>query len=415
MQRNPLRIIYLAGPGDAFRTFRQWCNGESDHLSSHVTYSSQFYDVCRALDASALVLTTGAPPSQEPLGNGQIRVEGRPDWLAGPGGVHYYARQWRFARALVDDVRRFRANVLVTREFPFPFLFMNLRRMGVAVVQCLHCALWPPAGPRSLPARVALGLVGAAHARACDAVLSVSDEIKRQVQALADRAGRAPPPVVDFVPHYRAEMYGGLPEAPPSPPFRVVYVGRVEADKGVFNLAEVAGRLQARGRHDIGFDICGDGPAKGELAARAGELGLAPDRFTLHGYVHRPRLREIYGRAQLVVVPTTSSFAEGLNKVVVEGLLAGRPVLTGSGQTAIEYVRPAVATVADDDVGGYERAILELCDQPERYARLRRACAEVSAPFLDPASSYRAAMLHALSAIAAGRPVAPRPLPARAP
>ena len=59
-----MRVVYLAGAGDAFHTFREWKDGRPDAKSSHVTYSSQFYDVCRELGAGALVLCSNrnAPP-----------------------------------------------------------------------------------------------------------------------------------------------------------------------------------------------------------------------------------------------------------------------------------------------------------------------------------------------------------------
>jgi glycosyltransferase involved in cell wall biosynthesis len=112
------------------------------------------------------------------------------------------------------------------------------------------------------------------------------------------------------------------------------------------------------------------------------------------------------------VVPTTVEFVEGFNQVVVEALLAGRPVITSSVCPAVEYVEPAVLQVPPDDGDAYERAILTLADDAATYERLRAACEPVCRKFLDDATSFRTALRHVLSAVAEGRPITPRHLPA---
>src|SRR5579872_2946971 len=69
-----LRVVYLAGAGDAFHTFREWKDGRPDRKSSHVTYSSQFYDVCREFNADALVLCSNRNAPDPPLTNGSITL-----------------------------------------------------------------------------------------------------------------------------------------------------------------------------------------------------------------------------------------------------------------------------------------------------------------------------------------------------
>ena len=39
-------------------------------------------------------------------------------------------------------------------------------------------------------------------------------------------------------------------------------------------------------------------------------------------------MREMFRQAHVLIVPTTTDFIEGFNQVVVEGVLAGRPVIT---------------------------------------------------------------------------------------
>src|SRR5206468_2403405 len=117
-----------------------------------------------------------------------------------------------------------------------------------------------------------------------------------------------------FTPTYRGEMFEGVAgtSPPPAPPFRVFYAGRIERDKGVFDLLDIAARFAAEGRRDVEFDLCGLGGQLDELRRRAAEAGVA-DRFRCHGHVEKPVMRRMYRDAHAVVVPTTSDSVEGLN------------------------------------------------------------------------------------------------------
>jgi glycosyltransferase involved in cell wall biosynthesis len=258
------------------------------------------------------------------------------------------------------------------------------------------------------------GVLGLAYPSVCDALLSGSAEIDRQVLTITRGAGRKPPPTASFLPHYRAEMYGGLPPPERGAVVRFMFVGRIEVDKGVFVLLDIARRLRERGRHDVAFEICGSGSALEELRGRVAAEKLE-STFVLNGWCDRERLREVYSRSYAVVVPTTVHSVEGFNKVVVEALLAGRPVITSSAVPATEYVSPAILQVPPDDVDAYVRAILELADDVETHRRLQRASEAVCRTFLDESTSFRAALQHALAAVAAHRPMESRLLPVPAP
>ena len=55
--RRAVRIFYAAGPGDIIGTYRHWSRGEYDPSQIHVTYSAQFFDVCRNIGAQAMSTT----------------------------------------------------------------------------------------------------------------------------------------------------------------------------------------------------------------------------------------------------------------------------------------------------------------------------------------------------------------------
>jgi glycosyltransferase involved in cell wall biosynthesis len=168
------------------------------------------------------------------------------------------------------------------------------------------------------------------------AVLSLSNDITEQVKEML--AGSSLP-IIPFLPTYRPESFGeGFGPPPPAPPFRVFFAGRIERNKGVFDLLGIAKQFFADGRRDIEFDLCGDGSQLESLRAAVVESGLA-DRFRCHGHSTKPFMRQMYEQCHVVIVPTTSDFVEGFNKVVAEAVLAGRPVITSSVCPALEYVR----------------------------------------------------------------------------
>src|SRR5207237_5233242 len=135
------------------------------------------------------------------------------------------------------------------------------------------------------------------------------------------------------------------------------------------------------------FDLCGSGTAMPELRKRAEAAGVA-ERFRCHGHQSRAFMRDMFARAHVVIVPTTSDFIEGFNQVVAEGVLSGRPVITSDVCPALDYVRDAVVEVPPDDVQGYYDAILKLCDDLPFYQAKTAACYAAQGQFYDPEKSW---------------------------
>jgi glycosyltransferase involved in cell wall biosynthesis len=224
-------------------------------------------------------------------------------------------------------------------------------------------------------------------------ILSASSDITEQLSELTNGNHR---PTIEFLPTYRKGTFRDTGLSPSQkPPFRVLFAGRIEADKGVFNLLEVARRLVFIGRHDIEFDLCGTGTALATLTEHAQDL-IAAGRFRLHGHLDRISMGEMFDRCHVVVVPTTSNFVEGFNQVVVEGVLAGRPVITSDVCPALKYVRDAVFEVPVDDVNGYLSAILKLADNQELYDLKLSGCRQHQYQFYDPSRGWAAALEKAL-------------------
>jgi len=178
----------------------------------------------------------------------------------------------------------------------------------------------------------------------------------------------------------------------------VLFAGRIEPNKGVFDLLEIARRLAKAGHTEIEFDICGTGSALEGLKAQV-ERSALTRRFHLHGHCKQDVMRGLLSRCHVVVVPTTTDFVEGFNKVVAEGVLAGRPVITSSVCPAIGYVRDAILEVPPNDVDAYEAAILDLYSNQSLYEAKRAACLSLQGQFYDPSRSWAAALRRALGSL----------------
>ncbi len=394
---RPPRILYAAGPGDVIGTYRHWKAGRDDPSQVAVTYSGQFYSLCRDIGAKGYVISYC--PRVESVVDGPFWITHRPVRFGkGPGPLYHLGQLW-YGLRLTFSAIRFGADVAVISGGAHWFSLMLLPTVGVKVVPTLHCVLWkkgqPPGGKVG---RIIQRLNGWFFRRRTAGILSLSNDITQQVSELLHGT---PKTINPFLPNYRRESFAGIGEPSAPPPFRVFFAGRIERNKGVFDLLEIAQRFAAEGRTDIEFDLCGDGSKLSELREAIIQAGVG-ERFRCHGHVEKPRMRAMYDAAHVVIAPTTSDFIEGFNKVVAEGVLAGKPVVTSSVCPALEYVREAVVEVPPNDVRGYGDAILRLREDRLFYDSRRRGCLACGEPFYDMERGWAAAVKRMVTQISAG-------------
>src|SRR5690606_27045418 len=98
---------------------------------------------------------------------------------------------------------------------------------------------------------------------------------------------------------------------------------RLAAQKGHSLLLEAAAEL-ARGEVDFELVFVGDGELRAELEGLIARRGLAR-KVRITGWATGDEVRTWLDRSRALVLP---SFGEGLPVVLMEALVAGRPVLT---------------------------------------------------------------------------------------
>ena len=383
-----LRILYAAGPGDVVGTYQYWVTGQDDPSQVSITYSSQFYEVCRDLEAESYVISSSQ--KRKFFYDGQFKIQHRPIPFQSSSALFYHLGQvWNGLRLIASAIR-FRANVAVVVDGTTHWFVLSLLSwLGVQVIPSIHCGLWRKYVPPSKVQSLILKLSRHFFSRDCAAVLTVSDEISDQVAQLVGSKHRR---VRRFSPIYRREEFAEI--APPSErhsPFRVLYVGRIEQEKGVFDLLEMAKHFAALGRNDITFDLCGNGSML-ESLRDAAKLAGVDARFVCHGHCNKQKMRRMFNRSHAVIVPTRTGFAEGFNKVVAEGILSCRPVVTSAVCPALPYVRDAVVEVPPDDIMGYSNALLRLCDDRQFYEQKRQSCLGLQEQFYDHSKGWGGAL-----------------------
>jgi len=144
-------------------------------------------------------------------------------------------------------------------------------------------------------------------------------------------------------------------------PLRVVYMGRLAAEKGVLETVEAVRILRDRGI-DVSLTIAGSGSAEHEIAQAIAARGLG-DRAALVGAVFGSAKQQLWRQADVLALPTA---AEGLPYALLEAMAGGVvPVVSPVG---------AIPDVVQDEVNGLwvpARDALALAHALERLAKER--------------------------------------------
>lgn len=403
-----LRVLASDGHHGLLASFREWCDGRDVSNTTGVAFSHQLFDALTEVNATATVLAQ-QPDAGRASARG-ITVEQTGRVLFGRSSIDYHREVLAMAYSVMARARRERADVIMTVGYPPPGLMLPLLHAGYSVVVTHHCVLWPKFEEPSLTQRVMLPLDARAYQHPRCFVLAVSDDVVSQVEKVRNGKGQ---PITRFFPLFRRDLFSRIPPVDPTAPrLRAGFIGRLEPYKGIFDLLDAVGTLRDHGIL-VELDYCGDGSARAGLIERIERLGLQK-QVICHGWCDQAQLAEIIGRTHVVVAPTRSDFVEGFNMVVVEALLAQRPVITSRVCPALEYVRgPGTVEVRVGDVADLARALQHFAIDRSSLLHAAMNSSDSAACFLEPKYSYKAAVVEVLQAISerrSPRPVAPSAL-----
>lgn len=388
-----IRILSATGPGDVVRDFNDWQAGVHAINETTITYSSQEFNFFDKHSIPFWVISSNA--RRDRTLKGMNRVENRPRLLHRPSSaLGYHLAQVLYAFSLLSSAVRFRAtHAIVDSGTAHWFVLVAFRFFGVQVLPNFHNSYWPAGHPpRGATRRTILTLDKAFFRWFVKAAFGVSPECGRQVAQLS--SGRTT--FFDYRGQFPGEEFLGIPRPlPPKRHVQVMFAGRIEASKGVFDLLRMCEILSVNAEREFHFEVCGAGSALERLAAAA-ELRQLGSRFVLRGKLGRKDLLAAYARSHVVVVPTRSETVEGFAMVCAEAVLAGRPFITSRLVPALEVLRACAVEANEDDPEDYAQKILLLSTDPDRFNALVASTQECGRQFVDGVLGLEAALENCL-------------------
>lgn len=162
----------------------------------------------------------------------------------------------------------------------------------------------------------------------------------------------------------------------------ILFVGRLNAQKGVANLLDAFARIPDQ---NVPLHIVGDGPDDYLLHAKAKMLGIQ-HRVTWYGALKQPELVPLYQGAAVVAMPSRE---EGLGLVAVEAQLCGTPVVAYDSGGLPDVVRPEAGgtLVEAGNIDALSSALAQFVVESD----------EAKAHVISAGAAARAAMLGAFS------------------
>lgn len=159
-------------------------------------------------------------------------------------------------------------------------------------------------------------------------------------------------------------------------PIRVLYVGRVEKEKGTGRALEIVAGLKARGVA-AALEVIGDGPDHDRFVARARELGIS-DATQFRGWLAPAAVHEAYERAHLLLLPSSAS--EGWPKVLSEGMAYGVVPVAGAISSIPQYISELKTGAAfpPEDLERFVDAIEQYVRNPTSWREQSRRAVEAA-------------------------------------
>jgi glycogen(starch) synthase len=396
-QQKTLRFCYLGGLGDALDVYNAWTTGATlEYFGTN--YLKQFFQVCKDFKAEGFVIL--ASPGEYSCHNvpGFTLEHRPPPSHAGLSGIRYHLafNVWMFK--IVLRMLRFRPDVfVVTAGIAYCLPLSILKLFGVRIIPAIHDSLWRRFSKLKLSSRI-IRRSQAWFFRCCASEFLVAAEsTAAQVRSLIPKKNIR---IEIFLPNYSKEQFSSIREPNYDlRPFRVLFMGRIEINKGVYDLLEVAGNLEADKFH---FDMCGVGSESNSLQRAIDARDLA-GAVTYHGFLNRKDLGKLWDDAHIVIVPTTTDFEEGFNMVCSEAILAGRPVVTSEVCPALAYIRNAALEVRPNDIDGYRKAVIALASDSALYHEKQAACTPLQGQFYEEKNSYGAKLTAILQGLSLGK------------
>lgn len=153
----------------------------------------------------------------------------------------------------------------------------------------------------------------------------------------------------------------------------VGYAGRIEADKGVWDLLGAAELLHQRIGPTFRVMLVGDGPARWKLAAAARRM-LPPELFYFTGSVAHHAIGQYLSAMDILVLPsrTQRHWKEQFGRVLVEALACGVPLVGSSSGNIPALIEQTGGGLVfrEGDIEDLADKLQQLLENPQEARRM---------------------------------------------
>jgi glycosyltransferase involved in cell wall biosynthesis len=151
---------------------------------------------------------------------------------------------------------------------------------------------------------------------------------------------------------------------------RLLFVGRVVREKGVFELLRAIENI-IKGESKIKLSVVGDGSDLQDLIEQS--KTLPHDLVTFTGHLSGPQLEDMYRSADVLLLP---SYEEAFPYVVIEAMRAGVPIISTAEGALDSLIQDGVTgfKVPSRDVDSIVIAVNKLADNRELLEKISKNC-----------------------------------------
>lgn len=377
---SELKIAFFSGPGDVVGTFDYWTAGQHEPRTPIIAYSEMFFTLAAQLEAEAFILSESGQQPEKPVDGFHFVHTPRP---RGRRGIGYRLDEFSFYRHASKRIREIDPHVVVAGG-DAPNALIRAIPETARTILTVHNCFWqmgqPPKGPR---ARFRLFRKSRAFRRLHGAVC-VSQACADQLETL----GVSPEICKVQIPQILQKFAGSGDPNPMGPARRLVFLGRIEVEKGVFDLLAAFQKLAAE-FPDLSLDFAGTGQSMDDLEQAVRESQLN-DRITLHGRLGSEDVHSLLQGSDLLICPTRddSGFFEGLAVVVAEAGIHGVPSVVSTVVPAQELFPGGSAVFPAGDADALEETLRSIIDNPQQYSGMQSTTLSSIDRFFDRSLSW---------------------------
>jgi glycosyltransferase involved in cell wall biosynthesis len=175
-----------------------------------------------------------------------------------------------------------------------------------------------------------------------------------------------------------ADLPPSIPSRPARQNVRLLFLGRIGARKGAFDIVRALAALPDHLRSRCHLTLAGDGEID-EIRRLASELDCL-DQVSSPGWVAKQDVDSLLAESDVLILP---SHAEGMAMALVEGMSWGLPVVTTVAGGAGEFLEHGCncMLVTPGDVSAIKHSISELVQNPALRQRLGAAARSTISQF----------------------------------